>query len=325
MTMEILRLLMLYPHSDRHLNAMGFDIDDIAAYHYASLGEPDGVLVAAERGRRLEGLILLAPEKWPSVMLRCRLWSIRQLFLSPEATPRTVVALVNHALTLTDESVDFIAASIPTSDLVAIDGLRELGFRVVEGKDSAAATCRQVTARRTPVASFVPLEVHQLGPAIRLLRECQPYSDFESDPSFDADDLEILRHLLLFRHMQDPNAGVLVARTSQGVILGLVGYRMDLRAEEYGHQRIASIDYLAVCPDMQDNGLGEALIDHVMAEVHNRSIRAVSVSVTTPSPGSMLMLEMLRRSGYSLTTSRLTMHCWPRGSEWNQACDWFAA
>jgi hypothetical protein len=256
LTSEILRLLMFYPHSDRHLKALGFSMEDIAAYVYASLGVPGGVLVVAERGRRLEGLAVLAPETWPSVMLKCHIWSIRSLILSPDATPRTAVALINSALALIKEPVDFLSASVPTSDLVAIDGLRELGFRVVEKKDAAAATCRQMTARRTPVASFIPLEIHHLGPAMRLLRNCQPYSDYDCDPSFDADDLEILRHLMLFRHMQDPNAGVVVAQSNQGVILGLAGYRLDLRAEEYGHRRIASIDYLAVRPEMYNNALG---------------------------------------------------------------------
>jgi ribosomal protein S18 acetylase RimI-like enzyme len=325
MTAEILRLLMFYPHSDRHLKAMGFSMEDIAAYHYAGLGVPGGVLAVAERGRRLEGLVLLAPETWPSVMLKCHIWSIRSLFLSPDATPRTAVALVNNALTLIKEPVDFLSADLPTSDLPAIDGLRELGFRVVAKQDQAVAACRESATKRTQEPAFVPMDMHHLDPATLMLRDCFLHSDYEFDPAFDAEDLAILRHLLLFRYMQDPNTGILVAQNSHGPILGLIGYRLDLCAKEYALHRTASIDYLAIRPDMHSNGLGETLNGQVMAELRRRSVQAVSVSISTPSPEATMTLETLRRSGYRLTSSSLAMHCWPKGSEWSQACDWYAA
>jgi ribosomal protein S18 acetylase RimI-like enzyme len=316
---------MLYPHADRHLKAMGFSMEDIAAYHYAGLGVPGGVLVVAERGRRLEGLALLAPETWPSVMLKHHIWSIRHLFLSPDATPRTAVALVNRALTLIKEPIDFLSANIPTSDLTTIDGLRELGFRVVEKRDAAASTRLEPAVKRTHGTSIVPMDMQHMGPATLLLRDCYLHSDYERDPAFDAEDIALLRHLLLFRYIQDPNAGILVAQGSHGTILGLIGYRLDHCAEEYAHRRIASIDYLAIRPDMQNIGFGETLNGHAMAELHRRSIEAVSVSITTPSPEATLTLEALRRSGYRLTSSSLIMHCWPKGTDWNQACAWYAA
>ncbi len=325
MTAEILRLLMFYPHSDRHLKAMGFSMEDIAAYQYASLGVPGGILAVAERGRRLEGLVLLAPETWPSVMLKCHIWSIRSLFLSPDATPRTAVALVNNTLTLIKEPVDFLSANVLTSDLLAIYGLRDLGFRVVEKREQAVATCRESAAIRMHEAAFVPMDMQHLGPATLMLRDCYLHSDYECDPAFNAEDLAILKHMLLFRYMQDPNAGILVAQNNHGLILGLVGYHMDLCAEEYVHRRIASIDYLAIRPDMQNNGFGEILNGRAMAELCRRSIETVSVSITTPSPEAASTLDTLHRSGYRLTSSSLAMHCWPKGTEWSQACSWYAA
>lgn len=325
MTTEILRLLMFYPHSDRHLKAMGFSMEDIVAYQYSLLAAPGGVLIAAERGRRLEGLVLLAPETWPSVMLKRHIWSIRSLILSPDATPRTAAVLVNKALTLIKEPVDFLSANIPTSDLSAIDGLRELGFRVVAKREDAVAICLESTVKRTNMAAFVPMDTRHLGPAALLLKDCYLHSDYECDPSFDADDLAILRHLLLFRYVQDPNAGVLVAQSNHGVILGLIGYRLDRCAEEYAHHRIASIDYMAIRPDMHSNGFGEMLSRNAMKELNRRSIEAVSVSISTPSPEATSTLDSLHRSGFSLTSSNLSMHCWPKGKDWSQACAWYAA
>lgn len=325
MTTEILRLLMFYPHSDRHLKAMGFSMDDIAAYQYSLLGVPGGVLVVAQREHRLEGLVLLAPETWPSVMLKCHIWSIRSLILSPDATPRTAAVLVNKALTLIKEPVDFLSANIPTSYLSVIDGLRELGFRVVAKLDEAVATCREPTAKRMNMAAFVPMNTRHLGPAVLLLNDCYLHSDYECDPSFDPDNLAILRHLLLFRYLQDPNAGVLVAQSNHGLILGLIGYRLDRCAEKYAHRRIASIDYLAIRPDMHSNGFGEMLSRNAMDELNRRCVEAVSVSISTPSPEATSKLNSLHRSGFSLTSSSLSMHCWPRGKDWSQAGAWHTA
>jgi hypothetical protein len=78
-------------------------------------------------------------------------------------------------------------------------------------------------------------------------------------------------------------------------------------------------------PDMLDSGLGEMLAGQAMAEICRRFVQAVSVSITTPSREATRLLEMLRGFGYRPTSSRLSLHCWPRRTEWSQAYDWHAA
>lgn len=311
-TTEILRLLLIYPHADGHLEALGLGVEDIVASHFMAFGEAGTELFALERKRRLEGLIHLAPESWPSVLLQQHVWSIRRLIQSPDAPEEALEDLVTRTLDLLASPVDFLFARIPASDRAVIRGLERLGFRPVEERCTAVFSLADIelATQRSPLVSIVPMQVRHMNVAASMFRDCDLASSYRSEKHFDAENSSLLRHMMLFRYLQDPDARVLVAESRSGELLGIVGCRLEPAPQKDRRERYATMGYLGVIPELAGSGLVELLNAHAFRALWEMGARAVSIDLpTSTAPGNQIMAS-LQRIGYRLTGRSIGLHLW---------------
>lgn len=311
-TTEILRLLLIYPHADGHLEALGLGVEDIVASHFMALGEPGTEIFALERSRRLEGLIHLAPESWPSVLLQQHVWSIRRLILSPDAPAGALEDLVARALDLLASPVDFLSARIPASDRAVIRGLERLGFRPEEERCTAVFNLGDVelATQRSTLVSIVPMQVRHMNVAATMFRDCDLASSYRSEKHFDAENSSLLHHMMLFRYLQDPDARVMVAESRSGDILGIVGCRLEPAPQKERRERYATMGYLGVIPELAGSGLVELLNAHAFRALWNMGARTVSIDLpTSTAPGKQIMASLVK-IGYRLTGRRIGLHLW---------------
>lgn len=308
LTAEIIRLLSLYPHDDDRIAALGIGKDEYAAYRFASLWEPGGALYVAHRGRRLEGLLHLVPQLWPSAVFNCHIWSVQTLVLSPDAPAETAEALMDAALGILEAPVEFISASLPASDGKSIRGLHKFGFRPVCGEVSGVVDAKNHSAWRISTPSIVPMESKHLETVKTIARDCRNQTSYACNPGFEPDRIGALQEQLMAGYVGAPHMGALVAENGSGEILGFINYQRNLLIEEQTHRRLANLDFIGVRQDQRGNGLIEILTRRALAFLEEQSVDAVTVNTPMTNSVSMKMLEVLRKIGFTLATSRMVLH-----------------
>ena len=308
LTAEILRLLALYTHDDDQLTALGIGRDEYAAYRFAGLWEPGGALFIAHRGRRLEGLMHMVPQLWPSAVLNCHIWSVQTMVLSPDAPAETAEALMDAALGILEAPVEFVSASLPASDGKSIRGLYKFGFRPVCGEVSGVVEAKYHSAWRNPTLSIVPMESRHLETVKAIARDCRDQTSYACNPGFDPNKMGSLQEHLMTGYVGEPHRGALVAENESGEILGFINYQRNLLIEEQTQRRLANLDFIGVRQDMRGNGLIEILTRRALAFLGEQSIDAVTVKTPMTNSISMKMLDVLRKIGFTLATSRMVLH-----------------
>ncbi len=156
LTSEILRLLVLDPHTREHAAALGFTQEDMAACRYFGLSSPSSGLFVANDGHRLVGLMQMEPDLWASALFGVHVWRIRNMAIDAYAPPSSVEALLEHAVTSIVAPVDCITAPTPSQAHAILQGLVQVGFRTV-------GTQIQTVARIEPMPDsdirMVPLAI----------------------------------------------------------------------------------------------------------------------------------------------------------------------
>jgi hypothetical protein len=309
LTVEILRLFILYPHQDEQFKAMGMGPEEMAARQFVGLDEPGGTVLAAWAGRRLRGLVNLVPEIWPSAFLNRHIWSIRQLIIAQDAPKETAEELVRSVPDVLNEPVEFLSARVPAMDRVTIRGLRGAGFRTVQEQAIAVIECPAGTAEQIPSVRFVPMEAGHLKAVAAISRDCWRYGHYTLEPDFDAESVGELQNILLSGYLHEPGGGALVAENESGEVLGFVAYTQEKDTLAVSRRRPAKLDMMGIRADMRAGGkLAKLLNRHALVALKNRGVDTVTFRIATANQSAMRTLEMLKKIGYRIASTDLIMH-----------------
>ncbi len=308
LNVEILRLFMLYPYRDDQFKAAGMGPEEMAACQFVRLGEPGGVLVAADGGRRLWGLAHLVPEMWPSAFLNRHIWSLRQFIVARDAPRETAERLARSMLGVLDEPVEFLSARAPAQDHRAVRGLRAAGFHAVQEQAVAVISCRRDTVEPASSIRFVPLGPEHLKAVAAIGVDCWRYGHYALEPDFESESVRELQNVLLSEYLREPGSGGLVAENGCGEVLGFVVYSEEKNTAEYCRRRLATLDQVGVRADMRAGRLEELLNRHAVAALMHLGVDAVTVKTATAGRGAAGTLKALGRIGYRITSSDLILH-----------------
>jgi len=308
LNVEILRLLMLYPYRDDQFKAMGMGPEEMAAHQFVRLGEPGGALLVADGVRRLWGLVHLVPEMWPSAFLNRHIWSIRQFLVAGDAPRGTAEILSRSALAVLDEPVEFLSARAPSGDHLAVRGLRDTGFRVVQEQAVAVIDCFEGALEPASSIRFAPMEPKHLKAVADIGKDCWRYGHYALEPGFESECVDELQNVLLSGYLQEPDSGALVAENGSGEVLGFVVYSEEKDTAEYTRRRPATLDLFGARADLRDGRLGELLNRHALAALRRLGVDAVTVRTATAGRDSAMTMKVLRKIGYRIASTDLILH-----------------
>ena len=308
LTVEILRLFMLYPHRDDQFKAMGMGPEDMAAYQFVGLSEPGGTLLAACAGRRLWGLVHVVPELWPSAFLNRHIWTIRQLIVAEDAPRQTAEELVRSVPAVVDEPIEFLSARVPALDRAAIRGLRGAGFRAVQDQAVAVIECPGGGAVQMPSIRFVPMGSGHLQAVSAIAKDCWRYGHYILEPDFDPGSVGELQNILLSEYLHEPSEGALVAEDESGEVLGFIAYSEEKGTREFSRLRSAKLDLMGIRADMRASKLMELLNHHALVALKRQGIDTFTIRIAMANRGAMNTLDVLRKTGYRIASADLIMH-----------------
>jgi len=310
LTAEVLRLLVLYPHDEPTLLSLGIDREEMAAHLCGTLPEPGGVMLVADDGCRLKGLLYIEPMPVQSAMLNVHVWNLRLLIVAPDAPPDVVDSLMGYVDKSIGATIDFICSSIPASDGQAIGGLQRSGFKVVSGEAVAVMANPKHSKLRLDNVKIVPLDAAKIDEAVKVACQCRHCNPYLYDASFDPGRVcDITRHKLE-NALSNEDGHALVALGADESISGVAAFSLDRALHELTSRRIATIDNLCIAAGGEPKTIERLLGRSVIGELAERKIEGVISRILMNGSPSCARVESMKKMGFEITQSNLLMQRW---------------
>ncbi|MBN2496414.1 MAG: hypothetical protein JXR96_17605 [Deltaproteobacteria bacterium] len=310
---EILRLMVLYPHDDAILRALGIAREDVAAHRCASLPEPGGLLLAADDGRRLQGLLSIEPVLDQSAVLGLHVWRLGLLIAAPDAPRDTLDAMLGHALGATRAPIDFVYARVPGSDRRVIEGLQRSDFRLISGETVAVLADPHRTGIEDADMDIASLDADRLEDALGIVCGCKPCNPYLLDASMDADRVCRLSHFQLRRTLAGDQRQALIALARDGRVSGVAAFGLDPELQSITGRRIATIDKLCTEAGSGQRRVETSLGRQALQALSERGAEGVVMRIQMNGPPSATRLEAARQMGFQIAGSNLFMSRWVNG------------
>lgn len=308
LTMEVLRLLVLYPHDEEALRSIGVSKEETAARLCETLPRPGGVLMTADDGRRLQGVLYMEPMLGPSAAMGMHAWNVGPLIIAPGVPGDTVAAMLEKSLAALSVPADFITARVPSADGGAIRGLQKSGFEVVSGEAFAVARPPGSSRIQHDGVGFAPLDPESLEAALDIACDCMQCNSFACNQGFDRSRVCKCSRLSLRPYIYEKDKQGLVALDPYGAVIGFAAYSFDADIETPPSYGVGSMDQLCVSADRGNVMLERLLGRKVLNELFGRGVEAVITKTLLNEAGARV--ESLKKIGFEVTHSNLVMRRW---------------
>jgi len=308
LTTEVLRLLVLYPYKEFDPEHLGNSREYTAAKLCETLPKSGGVLMVADDGRRLLGLMHLEPMLGPSAAMNMHIWNASPLIVAPEVTASGVAKMMKESIAATDTPVDFVTVKVPSADAAAAAGLQKAGFRVMSGEAVAVAMDPRPTPTSQNGVRFLPFDAKHIDAAMAIACDCLQCNSFACNQGFDRDLVCKLTGLRLRRFVHEKDKNGLLVLDSTEKIVGFATYCLYEDTESHTNGGIGSVDQMCVSADGNERRIERILGRRVMNEMCARGVTAVTTRTTLNR-----MIEKvgsLKKIGFEVTHSNLVMSRW---------------
>jgi hypothetical protein len=309
LSLEVLRLLVLYPHEEQALRKIGVSKEETAARVCETLPRPGGVLMTADDGRRLQGLLYMEPLLGPSAATDMHMWNVGPLIVAPDVPGNTVAAMLEKSLGALSVPADFITARVPSADASAVKGLQQAGFEVVSGEAVAVAKPPGAQRNRRNDAGFALLEPEHLDAVLDIACDCMQCNSFACNQGFDQGLVCKYSGLSLKSYIYERDKNGLVALDSDGRVIGFATYSFEADINTPPAHGVGSMDQLCVYANGESANLEIALGAKVLDELYGGGVATVLTKTFLTNRGARV--ESLRKMGFEVTHSNLVMR---RGS-----------
>ena len=308
LTMEVLRLLVLYPHDEEALRSIGVSKEETAARLCETLPRPGGMLMTADDGHRLQGLLYLEPMLGPSAAMGMHAWNVGPLVIAPDVPGDTVATMLEKSLAALSVPADFITARVPSADGSAISGLQKSGFEVVSGEAVAVAKPPGSSRIQHNDVDFALLDPEHLEAALEIACDCMQCNSFACNQGFDRNRVCKCSRLSLRPYIYEKDKKGLVALDSDGEVIGFAAYSFDADIKTPPTYGVGSMDQLCVSADGGSVMLERLLGRKVLNELFGGGVETVITKTLLNETGARV--ESLKKIGFEVTHSNLVMRRW---------------
>jgi len=306
LNLEVLRLLVQSPYAEQALRDFGSPQDETAAWLREALPRPGGVLMTADDGRRLQGLLYMEPMPDPSTAMGIHVWNLGILIIAPGVSGDAVAAMLEKSIAALDLPVDYIIARVPPYDGITIRGLQKSGFEVISGEAISVVNSPGPLWIQQEVVDFVHLGPKHLDAALEIACDCTQCSSLACNQGFDRNQVCKLADLNLRSHIHERNKQGMLALNFDGEALGFATYSFDADIWVPPTYGVGSMDQL--CMSTDNLKLERLLIRRVLNELYKGG--AETVITKTLLTDRSAIDESLKKTGFEVTQSNLVMHRW---------------
>ena len=305
LTLEVLRLLVLYPHDEQAHRKIGVSKEETAARLCKVLPRPSGVLMTADDGRKLQCLLYMEPMLGPSVAIGVHAWNIGPLIIAPDAPGNTVSTMLDKSLAALEVPADFLIARVPSADANATKGLQEAGFVVVSGEAVAVAKLSEPAQIEPKSAGFAPLEPELLDSVLEIACDCMQCTSFACNHGLDRDHVCRFSRLDLESYIYEKDKNGVVALDSDGYAVGFATYSFNSDIKTPPVHGVGSMDQLCVSANGESMPLETSLGTRVLEELAVGGVETVITRTTMNDTSAKI--ESLKKIGFEVTHSNLVL------------------
>jgi hypothetical protein len=304
LALEVLRLLVLYPYEEQALRKTGISKEETAARLCETLPRPGGVLMTADDGHRLRGLLYMEPLLGPSAAMDMHVWNVGPLIVAPDAPEDTVADMLGKSLGALSVPADFITARVPSADAGAVKGLQKAGFEVVSGEAVAMAKSSSTRTGQKD-CDFIPFDQEHLDGVLEIACDCTRCNSFACSQGLEPAGVCRFSSLDLKSYIYERGKNGLVALDSDGRVAGFATYSLDTDIKTPPLFEVGSLDQLCVSMNGAVAKLERSLGTRVLDELASAGVETV-VAMTAPTDTGA-GAESLRKIGFEVTHSNLVM------------------
>lgn len=278
-------LFLAYPFKRYQADFQDIRRERVAEYHLAQLqrewnreGE-EGIWIAVGKGsgarHRPPTLALgrLFRSGWHCEVLGRELYRLRPLLYHPDAEEAGKVLLRAAVREFRHARGELLEVRVDASDLPAEHALATAGFHSLGTSVKLSARSSDLRLSRPKSRANVeiePVEESDLRPLRDIVRKAHVTSHYFNEPSFDGRKVRTMFVRWVERCARGLADEVLVARTG-GKVRGFVTLMLNRGIADFiGHQ-IGVIDFVAVHPAAQGQGIGSALLAAALRRLRRTS------------------------------------------------------
>lgn len=302
---EARELFTFYPHKDYQLRSMGVSKERMAEYLETTLTEPHVQTICLRDNGTLKGLIALQRLPWMSRHFGMRMYAIRHLLVRSDS-PLEHTRLVRFVMEELPE-VDFLDCRVAVDDIYSAHALELCGFRYVGTEVFMGRTLEpEDQSWPSPGMSIDPCHAHERDEVLDIVEETHIHNRFVYDPLIPRDIATSLYRRLVDNCFDAEQFHVMVARSDNRVD-GFITSKINETFSNIVGVRAGSLDFIGVRQQSRSRGLGVALNRAALFHMARAGVRFVSVRTLASNYPA---LQILYRSGFTVTSSSLHFHKW---------------
>jgi ribosomal protein S18 acetylase RimI-like enzyme len=277
----------------------------MAEYLETTLTEPHIQTICLRDNGTLKGLIALQRLPWMSRHFGMRMYAIRHLLVRSDG-PLEHTRLVRFVMEELPE-VDFLDCRVAVDDIYSAHALELCGFRYVGTEVFMGRTLDpKITDLSLPDANVHTCSSLERDDVLDIVEQTHIHNRFVYDPLIQKDIATSLYRRLLENCFDTDQFHVMVARSNNEVD-GFITSKISESFSNIVGVRSGSLDFIGVRPKSRSRGLGVTLNRAALFHMARRGVRFVSVRTLASNYPA---LQILYRSGFSVTSSSLHFHKW---------------
>lgn len=301
-------LFVGHPYRDFQHRALRIDKEVVVRRLVDDLDHHLAVTVTWASDGGLWGLCQAVPAPRQSRALGRRMWNIRHLVARKDAPPAHLSRMIAQLMDVLAVQANGIGVRVACDDIDAQEALEDNGFRnrgvelVVQVRADALGPEHVQAA-----VDIHPATTAELPALSRIAGSAHAHNAFAYDPVLSGADVARLYAALPEAQLADPTTGLLVANDGAGRVAGFISYRLVSGLCLDPDERLGSLDFIALRPEMHGRAIGDALNRAALQRLNEAGARRVTVRTMA---SNYKALGVLRKIDMRVIASNVVLRRW---------------
>jgi ribosomal protein S18 acetylase RimI-like enzyme len=301
------QLFYNYPYKDFQLKQLGIPKRTMAAILKDSLQGEKVFNCAFWEEEHMTGMLSARYLPWISTQFSANMYSLKHM-LSDNKDSDFYYTMLSYITGQIDE-MDFLDCRVANGDIDAIQALESFGFRFAGNEvymvNSLVNSSHLQTGKIEGIEKCSSLHRDKV---VELARRTHVHNRYMYDPYVDRNEAIELYSKYMAGFAFGPDYRSIV-KVEGGKLLGFLFYKYNRNLSEKVGGSYASLDFIGVDTDAQNQGIGEQLNRAALADLASTGTTRV---VVRTFGNNYPAIRICQKVGFQITASDLHFHLWLR-------------
>jgi ribosomal protein S18 acetylase RimI-like enzyme len=301
------QLFYNYTYKDFQLSQLGISKVTMAANLKETLEGENVFNCGLWEEDRMTGLLSAKHLPWISRQFGANMYTLQHMLTDNKGSGfyHTMLSYLNGQI----EDMDFLDCRVANGDIDAIQALESYGFRFAGNEVYMVRSL----AKSPPDPNMTVKGVERCSPSLRekvmeLAKRSHVHNRYMYDPYIDRKEATEIYSKYMEGFAFGPDYRSLV-KVSKGKVLGFLFYKFNRTLSNKMGGKYASLDFISVDPEVQNQGIGEQLNRAALLDLASTGTTHV---VVRTFGNNYPAIRICQKVGFQITASDLRFHLWLR-------------